>query len=75
MKILVIDNNESIRHDLKVILEGEGYEVLTAGAGREGLEIFAKELPSIILVEINMADIDGTRCSKGLKSRILMCKS
>ena len=59
MKILVIDNNESIRHDLKVTLEGEGYEVLTAGTGRDGLEIFATELPSIVLVEINMDDIGG----------------
>jgi DNA-binding response OmpR family regulator len=62
MKILVIDKNESIRQDLKVTLEGEGYEVLTAGAGREGLEIFA--LTSMV-----------SRCSKGLRSRILMCKS
>ncbi|MEJ2233205.1 MAG: hypothetical protein P8X67_04710 [Syntrophobacterales bacterium] len=46
MKILVIDNNENIRQDLKVALENEGYEVLTAEAGREGLEIFTRELPS-----------------------------
>ncbi len=69
MKILVIDNNESIRQDLKVSLEGEGYEVLTAGAGREGLEILARELPSIILVDINMADIDGIEVLKRAKEQ------
>ena len=68
MKILVIDKNESIRQDLKVTLEGEGYEVLTARAGREGLEIFARELPSIILVDINMADIDGIEVLKRVKA-------
>jgi len=69
MKILVIDNNESIRHDLKATLEGEGYEVLTADAGREGLKIFARELPSIILVDINMADIDGIEVLKRVKEQ------
>jgi PAS domain S-box-containing protein len=69
MKILVIDNNESIRQDLKVSLEGEGCEVLTAGAGREGLEILARELPSIILVDINTADIDGIEVLKRAKEQ------
>ena len=69
MKILLIDNNESIRQDLKATLEGEGYEVLTAGTGREGLEIFARELPSIILVETNMTDIDGIEVLKRVKEQ------
>ena len=69
MKILLIDNNESIRQDLKVTLEGEGYEVLTAGSGRDGLEIFARELPSIILVEINMDDIGGIEVLKRVKEQ------
>jgi len=69
MKILLIDNNESIRQGLKATLEGEGYEVLTAETGREGLEIFTRELPSIILVEINMADIDGIEVLKRVKEQ------
>ncbi len=69
MKILLIDNNESIRQDLKATLEGEGYEVLTAGTGRDGLEIFARELPAIILVEINIADIDGIEVLKRVKEQ------
>ena len=69
MKILLIDNSESIRQDLKATLEGEGYEVLTAETGREGLEIFARERPSIILVEINMADVDGIEVLKRLKEQ------
>jgi PAS domain S-box-containing protein len=69
MKILVIDSNERIRHDLKGILEGDGYEVLAAGTGRDGLEIFARELPSIILVEINMADIGGIELLKRVKEQ------
>jgi DNA-binding NtrC family response regulator len=69
MKILVIDSNESIRQDLKGILEGDGYEVLAAGTGRDGLEIFAREFPSIILVEINMADIGGIELLKRVKEQ------
>ncbi|MEJ2234998.1 MAG: response regulator, partial [Syntrophobacterales bacterium] len=69
MKILVIDKNENIRQDLKVALEGEGYEVLTAETGREGLEIFIRELPSIILVDVNLADIDGIEVLKRVKEQ------
>jgi PAS domain S-box-containing protein len=69
MKILVIDSNERIRQDLKGILEGDGYEVLAAGTGRDGLEIFAREFPSIILVEINMADIGGIELLKRVKEQ------
>jgi CheY-like chemotaxis protein len=52
MKILVIDDEASTRDLLKMSLESEGYTVFVADDGPEGLEIFARELPSMVLTDI-----------------------
>jgi PAS domain S-box-containing protein len=69
MKILVIDHNKNIREGLKTSLESDEYEVLTAGEGREGLEILARENPSIVFVDINTPDMDGIEVLRRVKER------
>ncbi len=69
MKILVIENNEPIREELRISLEGDGYEVLTAGEGRDGLEIFAREQPSIVFVDSKVTDMDGIEVLKRVKEQ------
>lgn len=58
-KILVIDDERSIRSTLKDILEYEKYEVDLAGSGPEGLELFSKSPYDIILCDIKMPEMDG----------------
>ena len=58
-RILVIDDQRSIRNTLKDILEYEKHEVVTAENGEEGVEIFEKEKPDIILCDIKMPNMDG----------------
>jgi len=58
-KILVIDDERSIRNTLKEILEYEKYEVTTAENGIEGLEILKKETFDILLLDIKMPEMDG----------------
>lgn len=67
MKILVIDNNESTREDLKSSLESEGLTVFSAATGYEGLEILARELPSIVLMDMGLTDINGIEVLKRMK--------
>ncbi len=67
MKILVIDNNESTREDLKSSLESGGLTVFSAATGYEGLEILARELPSIVLMDMGLTDIDGIEVLKRMK--------
>jgi two-component system response regulator AtoC len=58
-RILVIDDEENMRHMLAVLLEKEGYEVIGAPDGRQGLE-FAVESPfDLILCDIKMPVMDG----------------
>jgi two-component system, NtrC family, nitrogen regulation response regulator NtrX len=58
-KILVIDDEKSIRGTLKEILEYEGYEVDLASSGPEGLEKFSETNYDIVLCDIKMPEMDG----------------
>src|SRR5450755_1989365 len=58
-KILVVDDNEANRALAKGTLEDEGYEVVLANGGAEGIAAFQKERPDCILLDVRMPDIDG----------------
>jgi len=59
MKILVIDDERSIRNSLKEILSDEGHEVDTAEDGAAGLEMADKEKYNAIFCDIKMPGMDG----------------
>jgi len=59
-RILVIDDSQRIRSALReVILEPEGYHVLTAHDGQAGLERALRERPDLILLDVNMPRMTG----------------
>jgi len=58
-RILVIDDEQSIRNSLKEVLEYEKYEVDLATEGREGLEMFEKNQYDVVLCDIKMPRMDG----------------
>lgn len=58
-KILVIDDERSIRNTLKDILEFEGYTVILAENGRQGLEIATNGNIDLIFSDIKMPEMDG----------------
>jgi DNA-binding response OmpR family regulator len=57
--ILVIEDNENIRENTAEILELAGYKVYTAENGKKGVEIALKEIPSVIVCDIMMPELDG----------------
>ena len=57
--VLVIDDDEPVRVTYGVALEDQGYSVLTAASGMEGLELARRYLPDLILCDINMPGMDG----------------
>lgn len=59
MKILIIDDERSIRNSLKEILSDEGYDVDVAGNGHEGISMVKKEKYSVIFCDIKMPEMDG----------------
>lgn len=66
--ILVIDDEQDIRTSLTGILEDEGYQIMTAASGAEGIENAQQELPDLILLDIWMPGMDGLEALEKLKS-------
>ncbi len=57
--ILIIDDEKGIRDSLQLVLEYEGYPVLKAATGREGLDTVEGNEPHVILLDVKMPGLDG----------------
>ena len=58
-RILVIDDEAAIRDSLRMTLEYEGYEVIGAATGQEGLVLAEREAPDLVLLDVKMPGMDG----------------
>lgn len=58
-KILVIDDEEWLREMVQLALTQKGYDVIEAPNGALGIEVARKELPDLILCDVNMEKVDG----------------
>jgi len=67
-KILVIDDEESNRKLLEVLVKADGHITLLASTGEIGLEIAASEQPDVILLDLMMPGLDGFEVVRRLKS-------
>ncbi len=64
-RILVVDDEPLYTHLLKVNLEPEGYEVITASNGAEAVEIVAARKPDLVVLDVMMPVLDGiTACER-----------
>jgi len=66
-KILFVDDEPDIRELLKLDLCDEGYQVILAADGREGLKQAQLERPDLIILDILMPGMDGTEMGSLLK--------
>ncbi len=66
-KILVVDDEASIRRILETRLSMVGYEVITAADGEEALEIYHHQLPDLIILDIMMPKLDGYGVCQALR--------
>src|SRR5690606_36522451 len=58
-KILLIEDDTSLRENIEELLELSGFEVLTASNGKTGVESALRELPDLVLCDIMMPELDG----------------
>jgi len=58
-KILVIDDEQGIRDLLETLLRRKGYDVVLAANGQKGLEVFRRERPDVVVLDLNMPGMDG----------------
>lgn len=66
--ILIIDDEEFIRENLRRILGKEGYETKLASCGREGVNIISSHEVDVVLLDINLPDINGMDVLKKIKN-------
>jgi PAS domain S-box-containing protein len=66
-KILIIDDEEANVRVLSLTLRCDGYEVVSALNGEEGLAVFRKESPDLVLTDIKMPGMDGIEVLKHIK--------
>ncbi|GAB4222227.1 MAG: sigma-54 dependent transcriptional regulator [Acidobacteriota bacterium] len=67
--ILVVDDEESIRHTLSQILADEGYEVVTAASGEEGVDRAVEIAPDAVFLDVWLPGIDGIETLRLLRER------
>jgi two-component system response regulator VicR len=58
-KIMVVDDEPDLVDVVRLILESDGYEVVTASGGQEALEKITVERPALVLLDIIMPKMDG----------------
>ena len=66
-KILVVDDDPEIREAISLILEANGYTVVTAQDGAEGLSKLKEEKPDLMILDLMMPKLDGFGVCKELK--------
>ena len=68
-KILLVEDEESIRGFLKINLKRNGFEVLETDNGEEGLEIVEREEPDIVILDVMLPGIDGFEVCKRVREK------
>ncbi len=66
-RILIVDDDRSLREFLEILLAKDGYKVVSATDGRHALEILAAERISLVLSDIRMPGMDGVTLLKEIK--------
>jgi len=69
MKVLIVDDDIHIQRLYKEELEEEGYEIIIAGTGKDALELFEKENPDVVTLDILMPDMDGITLLRKMKEQ------
>eukprot|EP01037_Dinobryon_pediforme_P008423 gene8423-8511_t len=67
-KLLIIDDEERLRNLLARILQLEGYEVLVASTGKEGLKKLQQEIIPVVISDVKLPDVNGIELTSQIKA-------
>jgi two-component system KDP operon response regulator KdpE len=69
VQILLVDDEVSIQRAMAPLLRSRGYTVLVAASGRAALEIFERERPDLVILDLGLPDMDGSAVCRQLRER------
>jgi DNA-binding NtrC family response regulator len=69
-RILIVDDDETIRTTMKAILEDEGYSVDSASSGKEAIKKTQEQTYNLALLDIRLPDMEGVELLKLMKDNI-----
>ena len=67
-KILIIDDEKSIRRFLSVVLTATGYDVVTASTGAEAYSVMMSQAPDLALLDLGLPDMDGVSIIESVRT-------
>jgi two-component system response regulator HydG len=67
-RILVVDDEPSMRTTLSILLRREGYQVSKAGSGKDALKMLAREQYDMVLTDLKMHEVDGMELLRQVKA-------
>lgn len=70
MRIVLVEDNEESRRTLKMLMELDGYTILTAADGGEGLELILREKPDAAILDIGLPVIDGYELARRIRKQL-----
>ncbi len=66
--VLTIDDDFAITELLSTVLRANGFEVLIANSGEEGIRIIQEKLPRVVILDLMMPDMDGWQVCKAVRA-------
>jgi DNA-binding response OmpR family regulator len=73
--VLVVDDDAVLRRVVRAVLEADGFRVIEAHDGQQGLEMAASERPSVVILDVMMPGLDGVEVCRRLdhkSTKVLM---
>jgi two-component system KDP operon response regulator KdpE len=67
LRILVVDDERSIRRYLRTSLTAKGHEIIEASGGEEALALATAEYPDLIILDLGLPDVDGVEVTRRLR--------
>lgn len=67
-RILLVDDEAAIQRAVGPLLRSRGYDVDIAGTGAEALEIFARKMPSLVVLDLGLPDVEGTEVCRRIRA-------
>ena len=67
--VMIVDDEKNIRRTFSMVLEAEGFAVVTAGTGEQALEECAGHRPDVVVLDVRLPGMDGIETLRRLKER------